>query len=126
MESRGPLESLSLGTVIAMADEKDGYQRARVVELITKEVGPEEEEQEQIVKVKVFMMDKGLERLVHLSDLVSLPPELALTEFPPCATRMVVSGAIPMDMDTHWGVATKICLQSAMEVERQQTLRLQE
>ena len=83
-------------------------------------MGQEGAEQEQIVKVNIFMIDKGLEKMVELSDLASLPAELAFTEFPPCATRMVVSGAVPGDRDTHWGVATKNSLLSAMELEKQQ------
>ena len=116
-ESRRPLESVRLDTLIAAADEECVYQRARVVELITKKVG---EEVEKIVKVKVFMIDKGLEEEVERDDLARLPAELSVTEFPPCATRLVVSGAVPGDRDTHWGVATTISLLAMMDLERQE------
>ena len=116
-ESRRHLESVSLDTLIAAADMECVYQRARVLELITKEVG---DEQEKIVKVKVFMIDKGLEQTVSLSDLASLPAELGVTEFPPCARRLVVSGAVPDERDTHWGVSTTMSLHAMMDLERHQ------
>ena len=115
-ESRRPLESVKLYTLIAAADENCVYQRARVLELLTKEEG---EEGEQIVKVKVFMVDKGLEETVQPSDLASLPAELSVAEFPPCATRLVVAGVVPGDRDNSWGVATTISLLAMMDLERQ-------
>ena len=116
-EARRPLETVQPDTLIAAADGDCVYQRARVLELLTKE--GEEEEGEQVVKVKVLMIDKGLEETVLPSDLASLPAELGPNVFPACATRLMVAGVVPGDRDSSWGVSTTISLLAMMDLETQ-------
>ena len=112
-ESRRPLTEVS-STLIAASHEALVYQRARVVRWIT-EV---EEDEEKIVKADVFLIDFGRKVEVDVSALASLPAELGETHFPALARLVVVSGVVPGDRDTHWGLATHLS-RCQMELESQ-------
>ena len=104
-ESRKQLEVLERGKLVAAAGSDGVYRRSRLEDMVYKVRG----------LMQYLTVDCGEKEMVKPSDLSALPDNLSVEVLHPAATKVVVGGIMPTDMDRNWVVQASIYVSIMME-----------